>query len=105
MDIIRPARGDWGAVLTFQMRKADDTALDISSATTLRAYVVKPDGETSALAGTMVGDGSEGYFTITMAEGVLDLEGEYLAEPEAVFATAALSGTPHRFTVRPSARA
>lgn len=105
MDITMPGTGDWGAVITFTMRRMDDTVLDISTATSLKGWMTKPDGTVpDALTGTMVGDGSAGQFTVTIAEGTLDISGEYRVEPEVVFPTAAFVGTVFKFTVRPSAR-
>lgn len=105
MDVIQPARGDWGAIITFSMKRRDGTALDLAAASTLQAFATKPDGTVpAAITGTMVGDGSAGQFTVTIASGLFDLAGEYRVEPEIVFATGAFMGTPYIFTVRPSAR-
>ena len=105
MDTIRPGQGDWGAVITFSMKKRDNTALDISTASSLKAHVTKPDGTTpTALDGSMVGDGTAGQFTVTITNGLFDLAGEYRMEPEVVYATAEFVGTPYVFSVRSSAR-
>lgn len=105
MEITMPAKGDWGAVITFSMRKADDTVLDISTATALKGWMTKPDGTVpAALTGTMVDDGTAGQFTVTFSNGLLDQSGQYIVEPEVVFATGAFVGTVFKFTVRPSAR-
>jgi len=104
MEIVRPARDDYGATVTFTMRKQDETVLDLSTATAVQGYLVQPDGTVVSKEATKVGDGSTGQIVITFDEDDLDQNGEYILEPDIIFATAQYGGTPHRFTVRPSAR-
>lgn len=104
MELVRPTRGDFGATITFSMRTRDDEAFDLSTSTSVKAYLSKPDGTTATLIGSLVGDGSAGQFTVTLEDGNLDQDGAYMLEPDTVFAAAQYAGTPYRFTVRPSAR-
>ena len=104
MEIVRPARGDYGAIVTFAMRTREDAVFDLSTATTVQGYLSKPDGTVSSKTASKVGDGSTGQMQITIADGDLDQDGEYMLEPEALFSSGQYAGTPYRFTVRPSAR-
>jgi hypothetical protein len=104
MDVVRPARGDFGATITFAMRKRDDTVFDIGTATSLKGYLSKPDGTVVTRDGTVVGDGSAGQFTVTLADGDLDQDGDHMLEPDVIFSNAEYGGMPFRFRVRPSAR-
>lgn len=105
VDIVMPARGDWGAIITFSMKKKDGTVLDLSTASSVKAWFTKPDGSTTSIDGTVSGDGSTGQFTVLIAAStVLNLTGVYIVEPQVVFPNADFVGTPFKFTARSTAR-
>lgn len=104
MDTVTPAKGDWGAIVTFTMRKQDNTLLSLETASAVKAHITKPDGTTAVLNGSVVGDGTAGQFTVTIAEGTFSDSGEYIVEPEIEYANGEFVGTVYRFVVRPSAR-
>jgi len=104
MDTVTPAKGDWGAIVTFTMYRQDGAILSLETASAVKCHITKPDGETTILVGSIVGDGTAGQFTVTIVQGTFSQSGEYVAEPEVEFANGEFVGTVYRFVVRPSAR-
>ena len=104
MDTVTPAQGDWGAVVTFTMRTQDGSILPLDAVSAVKAHVTKPDGSTAVLTGSVVGDGTAGQFSVTIADGTFADYGEYIIEPEVEFANGEYVGTVYKFAVRPSAR-
>lgn len=68
-----------GLVITLTITE-DDAAVNISSATTKRIHIRKPDGEVLQKTAAFTTTGSDGKLTYTTIAGDIDLAGEYKAQ-------------------------
>ncbi len=77
--------GDIGTLLTCFFRKADESAFDISAATTKEISFEKPDGTSFHRAGTFLVDGVDGVLTYGLAADDIDVEGYWWLQGHVVF--------------------
>lgn len=67
--------GDEGTYLEIEFRSLDGTAKDISSATTQKIYLQKPDGTDVEVATSFTTDGTDGKIRYSWQTGDLDTAG------------------------------
>jgi hypothetical protein len=86
------------------MLDQDGDVIDLSAASELQAFLQKPDGTVSTMAGSLVTDGTDGLFSVVATDGLLATVGDYTLEPVITFANGQWAGTPRHFRVAVSIR-
>lgn len=91
-----PQLDDVGVTIRLTIiKESDSLALDISSATTKRVDIRKPDGTLLQRTATLTNDGTDGKMECDTETDDLDIQGEYEVQGYVV-----ISGKPKRTTAK-----
>lgn len=96
-----PRKNDEGVVIRLTITKeSDNTALDISSATTRQILIEKPSGGTALTkTATLTGDGTDGQMEYATISGDLDEAGRYEVQGRVVIGSQDFITTKQTFIV------
>jgi hypothetical protein len=85
--------GDWGVTIRVS------TGIDVTSSTSRKLKVSKPNGVQATWNATIETPGTAGIIYYTTVDGDLNVVGDYKVQAEVVFATGDLLGETAIFTV------
>lgn len=86
-----------GTIIRITMTDYADSALDISSASTLEIIFEKPDGTDVTKTATLTGDGTDGIMQYTMESGVLVQVGTWQVQGHVVIGSQDFYGSISTF--------